>query len=465
MKELTKYNFEVKTDFIEITTLASIFGLLILGNSGLIISFTIIVFFMLKKREWLVKGVLYALFVRFANPVLFPLDGSLTIIFSWSIVLISFVKSLKLFYRERIKIDKFILFLVTFVCYVLIVSAIKSPYWMVSLFKIIGFSIGFFSIYFSLSLTMEYNWENFIFNVALFFIIVSTPLFFFKSIGMARNGWSFQGITNHPQAYGVFLSILLSFITVSLFSNSNIKKTKSLFWTGIISVGFFHLFMTHARTGIFSLFLSFMVVFLLFLIGKGKLRNNSFFKRMFSERGIFLVLLVILAFLINYSTIISEIKEMAYKEVTKVRIDSYKESGFEKIVLSRKGLVINSLNNFYQEPLTGIGFGIPSNRGYADINTFVDVPISASIEKGNLFIALLEETGLIGLFLFILFIGAVFLKIIKSTNVGFMVLFLTAFLCNMGEMVFFSTNGSGTLIWFALLMPFFRIKYLVGLND
>jgi hypothetical protein len=102
------------------------------------------------------------------------------------------------------------------------------------------------------------------------------------------------------------------------------------------------------------------------------------------------------------------------------------------------------MNNFYNSPITGIGFGTAYDDKFVQGATWYTAPT----EKGFLPSAVLEETGLIGGLFFTGFLVSFFVYLIRDRNVpgfGMMVTFLVS---NLGEMTFFSFGGAGGLCWF-----------------
>jgi hypothetical protein len=109
--------------------------------------------------------------------------------------------------------------------------------------------------------------------------------------------------------------------------------------------------------------------------------------------------------------------------------------------------------NFWDHPLTGIGFGAPS-----DPARFANqlergpygIPLSASVEKGFMPTAVLEETGIIGAALTILLLLALFVPILRHPDPTLFWVATTCLLVNFGEMVFFSIGGMGFFFWFVM---------------
>ena len=113
---------------------------------------------------------------------------------------------------------------------------------------------------------------------------------------------------------------------------------------------------------------------------------------------------------------------------------------------SRGELMEKMWANIEADPWVGIGFGIASDPKSMVIerDPLLGLPVGASIEKGVLPLAVLEEVGVFGLALAALWILMLFHR---STRGGITAtaVSLTALLLNMGESTLFSPSGFGLL--------------------
>ncbi len=80
------------------------------------------------------------------------------------------------------------------------------------------------------------------------------------------------------------------------------------------------------------------------------------------------------------------------------------------------------------------------------------LPVGASIEKGNMYSAILEEIGFAGFLLFAGLLVVLLNSICRSGQLEMVWLFFCALLVNIGEAVLFSPNGIGLLVWMLVLM-------------
>jgi len=115
----------------------------------------------------------------------------------------------------------------------------------------------------------------------------------------------------------------------------------------------------------------------------------------------------------------------------------------EDVLASRQGLIDHMWANFLQSPLIGIGFEVSLNPYFQQNATLFNAPI----EKGFMPMAVLEETGVIGTFFFVLFLGSFMFSLSRDLNVPGLSLLFTFLAVNCGESMFFSLAGHGAYGW------------------
>lgn len=115
----------------------------------------------------------------------------------------------------------------------------------------------------------------------------------------------------------------------------------------------------------------------------------------------------------------------------------------DQVISSRQRLVEASWNNFLESPLIGIGFEVAKTEYFQSNATLLYAPI----EKGFLPVAVLEETGLIGTFFFVIFLATFLLTLARDLNVPGLAVFLTFVAVNCGEAMFFAMGGHGSFAW------------------
>lgn len=119
------------------------------------------------------------------------------------------------------------------------------------------------------------------------------------------------------------------------------------------------------------------------------------------------------------------------------------ELDIDQALSSRKAVVQLSWNNFLQSPLIGIGFEVSTSEFFRQNASIFYAPI----EKGFLPVAVLEETGVIGTFFFVVFLLAYLRHLARRLNIPGIAMFLTFLAVNCGEAMFFAVGGHGAFGW------------------
>lgn len=117
---------------------------------------------------------------------------------------------------------------------------------------------------------------------------------------------------------------------------------------------------------------------------------------------------------------------------------------FGQIASSRLGKWEEGIANFKKSPFIGNGFQVSEDMQYirAGLTT-----LSAPVEKSVWVSAVLEETGILGFFVFLIFILSVFFKgNVNRCYIG-NTAFLTFLVSNMGEFTLFSMSYTGGFQW------------------
>lgn len=266
-------------------------------------------------------------------------------------------------------------------------------------------------------------------------LLVSLPLLLVPSIGYLRNGTGFQGILNHPQVFGSTVALLGAWAASLLYAN---KKPP---WPSVMLVVacLVLVVLSEARTAGVAM-----------VIGTGTAMVSapalakrpilSMLPGLHSKRTHIVIGLALTCFLLA-GPMLSEI------------VSAYiaKRTGASNIVAayerSRGTLMEEMWYNIQDKPLQGIGFGIASVPGLMDVerDPVFNLPVSASVEKGVMPLAVLEELGILGFLAVAAWIWAIFRRSAYA-GVGPLAVTMTSLLINMGESIFFSPGGMGMFV-------------------
>jgi hypothetical protein len=114
---------------------------------------------------------------------------------------------------------------------------------------------------------------------------------------------------------------------------------------------------------------------------------------------------------------------------------------------SSRGHVLRDMQaNIQERPFQGVGLGIDSQVHLMDVKVerITGLPLSASVEKGVMWMAIFEELGLIlGTLVFVWVLWGLY----RATGAGpaLCTASIAYFLTNFGEATFFSASGFGML--------------------
>lgn len=274
------------------------------------------------------------------------------------------------------------------------------------------------------------------FSLAAAVLFASLPTLFFRDIGFHRNGRGFQGILNHPQAFGIFWPPFILWLTFDhLFSSEErSQKFETTFMAAMIAM----VFASRARTGMAAVLVGFAATICLLLFSQ-RLREKIVLKR-----GLVATLAVVLCFFAAFAAV----------PAVRQHIGDYLRKGEqertvdEALYHSRGRIIVQQWERFLERPWTGHGFGVYA-EGYfpGNVKTFAGIPISASVEKGITVTAVLEEIGILGTLALLVFLFFLLAPLLHSEAVPPLAMFMGCLGVNFGEAVFFSLGGNGLFYW------------------
>lgn len=364
-----------------------------------------------KKIEGAINALLLIQIRSILNPAIAVSYLNNAQLVKWvSIFYLSFII---LYYCVRLKkcvvnkqIFKIIFMLIIYVTVLSFMSLYVSSFPLVALFKIISYIIPFISIIIGINMIESRKFLNKIVLV-LGVILIGSIILVPSPIGYLRNGYSFQGFVNHPNIYAVLLVV---FISGFLHINKELKP----FCLFIIMICFFLISISLSRTAM----ISYVFILLLYVCTMKNKKINKFIIIFFS------VLISSIIYIYNFESINKYVATYLYK-------------GSSNILQSRENQTEQNLERFHINPIFGTGFNVPYIQGFKSYTFSFDL----IVENGNLFLAILGDTGIIGFMLFLFVYG-------KINKVGKgILLFVSPILISMGEMSFFSTNNIGIFLY------------------
>lgn len=371
---------------------------------------TLVIYKVLKLR---IEGAIEALILIQLRSVLNPgiaVDISEASIIKWICVFaLSFFLFCSCYYLSSRRIKSTIWIIILFSAYLAVSSLLTSSYPTVAVFKVVSYAFPFVSIILGIFNSKQIVWIkriNFFLGILILFSFVTIPI----PIAYLRNGRFFQGLTNHPNMFGILTALFLAGVFFQQYKKFSLS-TAAIFVMCLVMLWF-----SRSRTGMLSSIVFFIIYILCLEISTIKKIVLS----LFITSIVFSV-----AVIYGGKTVWDYIQEFLYK--------GYEDS----IVYSRLGIIDWGLARFKTNPWLGTGFNVPYEKGVRDFGFSFDL----IVENGNLFLALLGDAGIIGALLFLVCYGNIFKK-----GKG-VVLFLAPILISLGEMTFFSTNNIGIILY------------------
>jgi len=330
--------------------------------------------------------------------------------------------------------------LILFAILVLCVSPFVSPEPTISSLKVASFTVVAVSLLIICNRLTDKERALFLtwlYMLTIAVILLSAPLLFAPQIGYLINGRGFQGILNHPQTFGVFFApVCACLIMKALF-------TRDLSWFAIAALFLCltAIALSQTRTSAFAVINAVTAITAYFL-----LRSKPGTAQIRRLRAVTVVIAMAIA-VSGSVLLVPEFGEAASKFVFKRGSDNLGE----ELVVSRGSGALYQFTHFQQSPLVGHGFGIPSSGRFASRPVEIyGIPISAPVEKGFLPTAVLEETGLLGGVIILIWIVQAFRCAARGSSVVPPTLVAVGVFLNFGEMSFFSMNSMG-LLFFLLI--------------
>lgn len=250
----------------------------------------------------------------------------------------------------------------------------------------------------------------------------------------------FNGVAWHSQTFGPILALLNALIFADYLFNIQRNTIKWLYKVLLVSLPIL-VYLTSSRTAFGAYFFSLVIVCFFFLRDK---QVSITRKGGVKFLGIMLILGAILS--VGLSADVRVAVEAFIRKTGSTENIEQRGSLTEDMTSSRMGLVEKALHNFKQSPVFGNGFQVSQEMENMQLDDWQQL-LTAPIEKGLIWVAVLEEGGIIGAILFLIFIIGVGQYMLRERCYCFLSCFLTLLVLNTGEAVFFSPSGAGGIAW------------------
>jgi uncharacterized membrane protein YhdT len=279
---------------------------------------------------------------------------------------------------------------------------------------------------------LEYQIFGFLNALAVF----SVPLIG-RPAGYLRRTRFFKGLLVHSQTFGPTMAYLATWAITSWLS----QRRGRLLLFASFTLSCVMLYLTKSRIALVVL-LAGIAAGLIFgpvIHGLSQLQADQGIRK---GRLVLLAVVIAVAAGVAGPRLVSSVNEFLKKgRETESVVDAVKQS--------REFVVERMLSNIRNRPLTGIGFGVPSNPDVEDWygytrDPFFGLPIMAPVEKGVMPIAMIEEMGVPLAMLYFVWMGGLFWL---SARAGVVPAALCAagFATGVAEAALFSPGGAGMM--------------------
>jgi len=318
-------------------------------------------------------------------------------------------------------------------------SALLSTMPSISILKAISFGLTIQTLlvaWSSLSRADRQLLETQIFAFLTLAAVFSVPLIG-RPEGYLRHSRFFKGILVHSQTFGPTMAYLATWSIISWLS----QRGWRLLVFGTFCLGSTMVYLSKSRIALVVFLAGLMAAMIFGPIVRGVTRYRT-------DHPIRKGRLVLLAGVMLIAA--SFLGPRLYKRVDEfLRKEHHTETLAEAVVKSREFAIEAMMHNIRQRPLTGIGFGVPSNPdtddwyGYTR-DPFFGLPIMAPVEKGVMPIAMVEEMGGVLSVLYFAWIGAL-LWMASRAGVAAAALCAAGFATSLAEATFFAPGGAGMM--------------------
>lgn len=394
----------------------------------------LLVLYALRSRAQSIEALFLSFVFISLNPSIFP-SSTLAEIARYFVVVASAVS---IFFRSKIwkgkRFDSVILTVAIFATFLIGHSIFFSSIIVISLLKSLIWGLAF--------LTLLVGWQDlartdadrveFRIYVTLTTLIFISVLLISQSPAYVPRTPFLRGALVHSQALGIVASI----IAVWTMAKIVVSKKPSLLQFMGLSIAMIAVTFSYSRTALIS---SAITMILLFSVAKIRGSTNGPWKTPGLKSPKFILfavfgIIVLLAGSEFFASVLLKRSGFSSQEVSVVALYN----------ASRGGLAEAMWFNIQKDPLVGVGFGLSSNIQEMNITYFQGIPIGATVEKGITFLAVWEEVGLVGVFLFSFLIAQVLLKSLRLGPERLSI-FIVIFLLNLGEATLLSVGGVGLL--------------------
>ena len=412
-------------------------ALLKIGPAAISAAAALLCLWALAGRKQAIQALSLAVVIKHLNPALYAYPGEFGFV-AWLLLILA---GLRIFLSAPSRQLRLILPLLAFSAVVLLLMAAQdNRHADVSAMKLFVFTYGAAALLLGHAGLEEREADalaRWIFSLMAAVVLLSVATLPFHSISHGRFS-GFQGIASHPQTMGPILSPLLAWLLAGVLFQKNRKPlAPAAAALGLAAL----IILSEARTALVAVLLGLGATFLVVFCQRKRFAGFR------AGRALGLALAAAAALAVGMagsSGVRQTLTGFVFKHQTK-------NLSLDDALSSRSGGVASQWRNFLDKPVTGSGFGVYATGEFpSGVVRVMGVPISASVEKGFLPTAILEEVGLPGALAFLYFIAGLARRVIGNGDPAWIAVFFACLFVNVGEMMFFSLGGIGLYFWLFL---------------
>lgn len=221
-------------------------------------SYVILSFYAMFGHIYAIQALIFCFLFRHLNGsfnINTTFEMSYLVIIS-SIVSIFLNSKFHILRKKSFFVSSFFLFTIFFGFFLIIHGIFFSKFMIISLLKSLIWlllSISLFIAFSSLSTKETLKLQKNFFWSFFIILLISISFYFVPIIGYAHDGRGFQGIFIHPQIFGIILSLFSSIVLIIFLDQKNFSL-KTIFFLSVLIFCLILIFMTAARTALFSFF-------------------------------------------------------------------------------------------------------------------------------------------------------------------------------------------------------------------
>ncbi|MEG0075280.1 MAG: hypothetical protein RR691_05270 [Eubacterium sp.] len=400
-------------------------GISLFGIVGLLLFCLLLLIFLKQRRIGAIKMLALLAYRTILSPGVAAPINSIQILKYFMIIGLSFyliTNFNKLNHQRKRKLSIILALLTVFFLLNFGVNFFISSLPFVATLKLILYILPFVAVFVGIGASIDsFNWINWMTKLLCSIPVISLP-FIVLSKGYLVNHVSFQGITNQPNMLGIILVLTTAFV-ISAYQQSIKKKSfQTIFLLILILI---EIILSDSRTALIGYVV--LIIYFFIFIDFPIMKKTIFILSM--------IIIITFIFLIKGDVIINFL------------VNYIAKGNMSNILYSREAQLEELKMNFLRSPIWGNGFSVPVLQ-----EVTWKISFDYLIETGNLIMAVLSYSGVIGFLIFILMIFVIFTQN-KRHKIKLLPLFMAPLLISMGEMVFFSTNNMA--IWLYIMFALY----------